>query len=92
MFPVLPPPDAEKSTVDPPEVMTFRPGSSECSVRVTSLPEATVSLETVMYEVVSEIGPTFTVTVGSVEVMGCPPIVALIVVALPAVTPRNVAV
>jgi hypothetical protein len=61
-------------------------------VSVTALPDTTVALETVTTDVLVEIAPTVTVTVGSVEVTALPPIVALIVVAEPAVTPVRVAV
>jgi hypothetical protein len=53
-------------------------------------PEATVLLETVTVEVLSESGPVVTVTVGRALVMAALLTVAPIEVAVPAVTPVKV--
>ena len=91
MVPVPVPPAFVKTTVSPPVVRLFPPGSFACSVRVTALPDATVPLETLIVEVLVVAPPTLTVTKGSVDVTADPPIVAWIVVAVPAVTPVKVA-
>ena len=59
---------------------------------VIALPDWTAPLETLTVEVVAEIVPTVTVTVGSVELTAAVLIVAPIVVAVPAFTPVNDAV
>ena len=92
IVPVLDPPEAVKTTVEPPVVRLFPAASLACKVSVSLLPEATVGLDTLTVEVVTETGPGVTATVGSVEVTGEPPIVAPIVVAVPASTPVKVAV
>ena len=89
--PVLVPPLAVNATTSPPLVRLFPAASLACSVSVTALPDVTVGLETDTVEVAVDTGPTVTVTVGSVEVTAWPPIVAPMVVAVPASTPVKVA-
>jgi hypothetical protein len=88
--PVLVPPAAENTTVDPPVLRLLPAASLACSVSVTALPDATVPLDTLTSDPAVEIGPTVTWTVGSVLVTAAPPIVAPIVVAVPAVNPVKV--
>jgi hypothetical protein len=90
IVPVLVPPEAEKTTVEPPMDRLLPNASFACSVSVTALPDATVPLDTLTTDPAVEIGPTVTWTVGSVEVTATPPIVAPIVVAVPAANPANV--
>jgi hypothetical protein len=92
--PVLVPPEAENTTVDPPVLRLLPAASLACSVSVTALPDATVPLDTLTTDPVAavEIAPGVTVTVGSVVVTATPPIVAPIVLALPAKTPVKIAV
>src|SRR5437016_284052 len=93
MFPVLVPlPVPAKTTVDPPVVRLFPAASLACSVSVAAAPETTVALDTVTTDVAGDTTPGVTAIVGSVEVTGLPPIVAPMVVALPATAPVNVAV
>ena len=90
MAPVLVPPLWLKATVRP---LTGLPAASTaCSVRVTSLPAATLPVETATVELLRDGGPGITVTVGSVEVTVSPLIVAAMVVAVPAAWPVKVAV
>ena len=91
MVPVLVPPAFVKITVRPPVVRLLPPGSFACSVRLTALPDATVEPDAATVEVAVDTGPIVTWTVGSVDVTADPPIVAWIVVAVPAVTPVKVA-
>ena len=72
--------------------MSFPARSLACIVSVVALPDVTVALSTVTREVLTEIAPGVTVMVGSVVLMGLPPIVAPMLLAVPAVTPVNVAV
>ena len=92
MVPVLVPPDAVNATVAPPVVRLFPTASFAWSVSVTVEPEATVPLDAVTTDWLVEIVPGVTVTVGSALVTATELIVALIVVADPAVTPVKVAV
>jgi len=62
------------------------------SVSVTPLPDATVPFATLTTDPAAEIPPTVTWIVGSVVVTAVPPIVAPIVVAVPATAPVNDAV
>lgn len=62
------------------------------TVSVTVEPEATVEAETPTVDSDKETGPGLTVTVGRVLVTAEPPMVALIVVAVPEVVPVKVAV
>lgn len=66
--------------------------SLACSVRVTVDPELTVALETVTVELAKLMGPEMTVTVGRVLVTATPPMVPVIVVAVPLTTPVKLAV
>ena len=91
-MPVLVPPAAVKTTVAPPVVRLFPAASFAWSVSVTAPPDWTVPAETLTTDWLVEIPPGITVTVGSVLVTAVPPIVAPMVVAVPAVTPVNVAV
>ena len=89
---MLVPPAFVKTTVRPPAVRLLPLASFACSVRVTLLPEATEAAETLTVEVLVEAFAVVTVTVGGVLVTLFPPIVAWMVVAVPAVEPVNVAV
>jgi hypothetical protein len=90
--PVLVPPEAVNTTVDPPVLRLLPAASFACSVSVTALPDATVPLDTLTTDPVAavEIAPTVTWTVGSVLVTATPPIVAPMVFAVPAVNPVKV--
>ena len=92
MVPVLVPPVPVKITVAPPAVRLLPAASFAWSVRVTAAPEATVPLETLTVDVVVETEPGVTATAGSAVVTAVPPMVAPIVVAVPAVPAVNVAV
>jgi len=59
---------------------------------VAVAPDAMLAPEVDTTEVVVEGGPEATLIVGSVEVTGVPPIVAPMVVGVPAAAPVNVAV
>jgi hypothetical protein len=85
--PVELPPKFVKATVSPPEGSAFPAASFAVSVAVMLEPEATVPAETVTSDWASETAPGVTVTVGSVEVIAEPPIVAFTVVAVPEVVP-----
>jgi hypothetical protein len=91
IVPVLVPPEAVNTTVEPPVARLLPNASFACSVSVTALPDATVPLATLTTDPAVEIAPTVTWTVGSVVVTADPPIVAPIVVAVPAVNPVKVA-
>ena len=91
-MPVLVPPVAVKTTVDPPEVSEFPAASLAVSVRVTALLEATLAAETEASDCATEADPGVTVNVGRVLVTAAPPIVAPMVVGLPATPPVKVAV
>ena len=69
----------------------FPAESFACSVRVSFAPAATLSFETVITDFAAVVFPGTTVIV-VVDVASTPPIVARIVVAVPAVSPVNVAV
>lgn len=92
MVPVEVPPERLKTTVAPPVVRLFPAASRPVKVRVTVFPDDTLELETVSKDVVAEIEPGFTVTVGGVLVTGTPPMEALIVVGVPLIFPVKVAV
>jgi hypothetical protein len=79
--------------VRPPVVKALPDESRVVRVTVTEDPEATVEGLPVMATVdrASEAGPGVTVTVGRVDVTEAPPIVAEIVVAVPAVVPTKLA-
>jgi hypothetical protein len=91
MVPVLLPPPTPNPTVSPPEVRLFPAASRAWSVSVVALPELSWLAPTVMLEVTAEAVPATTVTVGSVDVTGFPPIVALMVLAVPTFTPVKLA-
>ena len=76
----------------PPVVKLFPAASFACSVTVVDEPVTTEANDTPTVDVATEIAPGVTVTVGIAVVTATPPIVALIVVAVPDVTPVNVAV
>lgn len=92
MVPVLVPPDPAKTTVSPPAVNGLLFASLVKRVRVTLDPEATDEREAVSTDWETDAAPGLTVTVGRVLVTALPPIVELIVVAVPATTPVKVAV
>jgi chorismate synthase len=81
-----------KAIVRPPAVSWFPAASFAVTVAVIFAPETTVPAETVTVDWASEKAPGVTVIVGRVDVTAEPPIVPLIVVALPARTPVKVAV
>lgn len=86
------PPLLENAIVDPPLVNKLAFESFAVRVTVIALPEAIVEFETDTMDCEREIAPGLTVTVGRAEVILDPPIVAVIVVAVPEATPVNVAV
>lgn len=65
--------------------------SREVKVRVTVLPEATVLEDTLTVELAVLMRPDVTAMVGKVEVILVPPMVPVMVVAVPAITPVKVA-
>jgi hypothetical protein len=85
------PPERATATVSPPAVSWFPAASFAVIVTVTPEPEATEPAETPTVDWASETAPGVTVTVGRVEVIAEPPIVAFIVVAVPDTTPVKVA-
>lgn len=78
--------------MDPPVVRLFPAKSFACNVRLILEPEATDELETLINEVEVEIIPGLTSTVGRLVVTATPPMVAPMVVAVPASTPVKTAV
>jgi hypothetical protein len=84
IVPVLSPPEREKATVAPPVVRRFPFSSLAVKVRIVLEPETTELAAAETSEVEAEIGPAVTVIVGAVVVTGLSPMVALIVVAVPA--------
>ena len=92
IVPVLVPPLEVNTTTSPPVVSLFPAASFATSVRVAEFPDSTLALEVVMTDVARETGPTVTAMVGCGVVTGLPPIVAPMVVAVPASTPVNAAV
>lgn len=91
MVPVEVPPLRLNTTVAPPVVRLFPAASRACKVRVTVLPDCTVAEETETMDVAELIAPGVTVMVGMVVVTGVPPMVAAMVVAVPATRPVKVA-
>jgi hypothetical protein len=91
-MPVLVPPERVKRTVESPVVFRFPFASFAVSVRVTIDPDATVPEEIEIRDWDAEIGPAVTVTVGNVLVTALPPMLALMLVAVPEVVPVKVAV
>lgn len=63
--------------------------SLACRVRVLLEPEEMVLEDTATVEVFTEAGPGVTVREGATELTNVPPIVAVILVALPARSPVN---
>lgn len=92
MVPVLVPPERLNTTVDPPAVRLLLLESRAVKVRVILAPELTVAEDTLTKELAKLIAPGVTVTVGKVEVTETPPMVPVMVVADPAVTPVKLAV
>jgi hypothetical protein len=92
IFPVEVPPVCEKTTGVPPLVRLFPAASRAIKVRVRLFPLATVAAEAVTRDCVKDRGPGVTVTVGIAEDTGVPPMVAVIVVGVPEITPVKVAV
>lgn len=92
MLPVEVPPAWEKTTTDPPVERMLLFESRPCKVKVMLDPELTVVDETLNSELAIEIVPGVTVTLGNADVIFTPPIVPLMVVAVPARTPVKVAV
>jgi hypothetical protein len=92
IVPVLVPPEAANTTVEPPVAKLLPAASFACSVSVTALPETTVPADTLTTDWVVEIAAGVTWTVGSVVVTATPPIVAPIVRAVPAAIPVKLAV
>jgi hypothetical protein len=90
--PLAVPPERVNATVSPPAVSWFPAASFAVRVTVEVAAEAIVAAETVISDWASETAPGVTVTVGSVEVIAEPPIVEVIVVAVPEVVPVKVAV
>ena len=78
--------------VAPPEVTKFPAASLVVNLRVTGEPELTEAAETVMTEVAALEAPGTTVTVGEAVVIEDPPMVAVMLVAVPANVPVKVAV
>ena len=78
--------------VAPPAVRLLAFESLAWKVKVTLEPCETVDEDTVTVDCAEEIPPGSTVTVGSVDETAVPPIVAVIVVAVPGVLPVKVAV
>ncbi len=66
--------------------------SLACKVKVTFPPETTVAEDTETTEFTTEGAPGFTVTVGKVEEMVVPPIVAPMLVGVPETDPVKLAV
>ena len=87
--PLLVPELLEKATVKPPTVAVFPAASLAVSVSVDVLPLVIDALATLMSDCEREIVPTCTETCGDVVVTGVPPIVALMLVAVPAIAPVN---
>jgi len=87
------PPVTVNATVDPPVGNALPAASRACSVSVAVPPDTTVPVDTETCDVAVEMVPGVTVTVGSgADATGAALIVAPIVVAVPAITPVNVAV
>ena len=91
MAPVLVPPANPNTTVAPPVVSAFPAASLACKNSVSTPPDVSDAANTVTVDVAAEMAPAPTVIVGSAVPTGVALTVAPIVVALPAVTPVNVA-
>lgn len=92
IVPVEVPPEFEKTIVAPPLVTVLPAASLPVSVTTTPEPLATVLLATDTTELVAEIIPGKTDTVGKLVATGVPLTFALILVAVPAKTPVKLAV
>jgi len=91
IVPVLVPPDWLNTTVSPPVVRLFPAASLACNVSVAVAPETTVLLDVVTVDALRDAEPGVTVIVGRGDVTALPPMVAPMVVAVPAAAPVNVA-
>ncbi len=78
--PLLLPPDALNTTASPPIASRLPAASFARSRSVAMAPDAIVSVDVVKTDVIGEIAPGLTVTVGNAVVTGVPPIVAPMVV------------
>src|SRR5439155_802159 len=92
IVPVLVPPDRVNTTDRRPVGRLFPAASLACRVSVAVAPDTTVLLEVVTVDVLRDAEPGVTVIVGRADVTALPPMVAPMVVALPAPVPVNVAV
>src|SRR5439155_859046 len=92
MVPLLVPPPWVNTTVSPPAGRLFPAPSLAWSVSVAVAPDTTVLLAVVPVHAGWAAFPCVTVFVASTDVTGFPPMVAPMVVAVPAVPPVNVAV
>ena len=88
---LVPLPVRENTTVAPPPVSVSPFESFACSITVTLAPDATVLLESEMVDWEAEIDPACTVTVGNVDEIDTPLIVAVTLFAVPTAVPVNVA-
>jgi len=88
----VPVPPRPKRTVKPPVVRLLPAASLAVRVTVAVVPEAMLAGATETSDCERLAAPGVTVMVGNVEVTALPPIVAVMVVALPAVVPVKVAV
>ena len=89
--PLLPPLPRPKPTVKPPLVCWFPAASLAVNVTVAVVPDTMLVEETDTMDWDRLTTPGVTVIVGKVEVTALPPMVAVMVRALPAVVPVNVA-
>lgn len=92
IVPSLVPAPLVNTTASPPAVSRLAEASRADSVSVTAEPAVTVPAETATVDCAGEAAPGPTVIVGAMEVTGEPPIVALVVRAVPAVVAVNDAV
>jgi len=89
--PLETPPPTPKRTVKPPAGSWLPPASFAVSVTVAVVADAILVGAMAMIDWERLTGPMVTVTVGNVEVTALPPMVAVMVSALPAVVPMKVA-
>ena len=89
---LVPGPVVVNTTVLPPTVRLFPAASRACNVSVAVPPDSTVPLEVVTTDCAVLAGPGITFTVGDTVVTALPPIVAVMLFAVPASTPVKVAV
>src|SRR5207245_9458844 len=85
IFPVLVPPPWVNTTVSPPAVRLFPAASLACSVSVAVAPDATVLLDEVTGADVGAAVPGATLIAARAGLTALPPMVAPMVVAVPAV-------